>query len=266
MQKDFRNAFGLEGRICVVTGGGSGIGRGIALVFAADGAKVAVLDCNEKGAQETARLVAGAGGEAIAIGCDISDEASVKAAEARVSSKLGKAHVLVNNAGVLQSGNLTDIPIDDWNRLFAINLTGYLLCAQAFVPAMLERGEGSVVHTSSIGARFVTSGLGAYSVTKAAVISMSNLMAAEWGPSGVRSNVILPGLIQTPLSQAAYENPKNVQAREAAIPLGRVGQPDDLAQVALFLASPRSSYVNGAEIMVDGGFSHNVMSLIPRFG
>jgi NAD(P)-dependent dehydrogenase (short-subunit alcohol dehydrogenase family) len=134
-----------------------------------------------------------------------------------------------------------------------------------FGRVMLERGEGAVVHTSSIGARFVTAGLGAYSITKAAVISMSNLFAAEWGPRGVRSNVVLPGLIQTPLSQAAYDNPKNVEARQNAIPLRRVGQPDDLAQVALFLVSPRSGYVNGAEIMVDGGFSHNVMSLIPRF-
>jgi NAD(P)-dependent dehydrogenase (short-subunit alcohol dehydrogenase family) len=265
MQPAYRNAFGLEGRVCVVTGGGSGIGRGTALALAGDGAKVAVLDRNGQGANETLDLMRKAGGEGIALACDISDEAAVHAAGAEVAATLGPVYALVNNAGVLQSGNLTNMPLADWNQLFAINLTGYLICSQVFGKVMLERGEGAVVHTSSIGARFVTGGLGAYSITKAAVISMSNLFAAEWGPHGVRSNVILPGLIQTPLSQAAYDNPKNVEARQNAIPLRRVGQPDDLAQVALFLASPRSGYVNGAEIMVDGGFSHNVMSLIPRF-
>lgn len=265
MELGNRNAFGLEGRVCVISGAGSGIGRGTALALAADGAKVAVLDRNAAGAEETLGLIRKAGSEGIALACDISDQAAVESAGHEVAERLGPAYALINNAAVLQSGNLTDMALDDWNRLFAINLTGYLICSQVFGRMMLDRGEGSVVHTSSIGARFVTGGLGAYSISKAAVISMSNLLAAEWGPKGVRSNVILPGLIQTPFSQAAYEDPRNVEARQNAIPLRRIGQPEDLAQVALFLASPRSGYVNGAEIMVDGGFSHNVMSLIPRF-
>lgn len=265
MHKANHNAFGLADRVCVVTGAGSGIGRGVAQALAGDGAKIAVIDRNLDGAEETLNQIRASGGDGIALGCDISDPVAVQTAGAEVAEKLGPAYALINNAGVLQSGNLTDIDLADWNRLFAVNLTGYLICSQVFGRVMLERGEGSVVHTSSIGARFVTGGLGAYSITKAAVISMSNLFAAEWGPNGVRSNVIMPGLIQTPLSQAAYDDPRNVEARQNAIPLRRVGQPDDLAQVALFLASPRSGYVNGAEIMVDGGFSHNVMSLIPRF-
>lgn len=262
--QEFRNAFGLADKVCVVTGAGGGIGRGIALALSRDGARVAVLDRNQAGAEETAALVEAAGGRAIALACDISDEKAVQAARHSVEERLGAAHALVNNAGVLQSGPLTDMPLADWNRLFAINLTGYLICAQAFVPAMLERGEGSVVHVASIGARFAAPGLGAYSITKAAVLAMSNLLAAEWGPRGVRSNVIMPGLVQTPLSQHLYDDPRNVDNRKAVVPLRRIGQPQDIAEAALFLASPRSSYVNGAELMVDGGLNHAFMGMIPK--
>lgn len=265
MNSAFRNAFGLDGRVCVVTGGGSGIGRQTALEMATEGALVAILDRNAKGAEETLALIRANGGDGLALDCDVSDEAAVHAAGAEVAARLGPTYALVNNAAVLQGGSLTDLPLAEWNRLIAINLTGYLICSQVFVKPMLERGEGSVVHMSSIAARFVTTGLGGYSVVKTAIISMSNLFASEWGPKGVRSNVVLPGMIQTPFSQAAYENPLNVEARKNAVPLRRIGQPEDIAQVALFLASPRSGYLNGAEIMVDGGFSHNIMSLIPRF-
>jgi glucose 1-dehydrogenase len=264
MSQEFRNAFGLEDKVCVVTGAGGGIGRAIALALSQDGASVAVLDRDPAGAEETAALVEAQGGRAIPLACDISDQHAVQAARDSVEDRLGKADALVNNAGVLQTGHLTDMPLADWNRLFAINLTGYLICAQAFVPAMLERGAGSVVHVASIGARFAAAGLGAYSITKAAVVSMSNLLAAEWGPRGVRSNVILPGLIQTPLSQHLYEDPANVEIRKSAVPMRRIGQPQDIAEAALFLASPRSSYVNGAELMIDGGLNHNFMGMIPR--
>lgn len=257
--------FGLAGKTCVVTGAASGIGRGIALALAAEGAAVAVLDRNAEGAAETAALIEAAGHKALAVTCDIAKPDSVIAAATTVAQWLGPVWGLVNSAGVLQSGGLTDLALEDWNHLFAINLTGYLLCSQVFGRQMLAAGGGSVVHVSSIGATHVTTGLGAYSVTKAGVIAMSNLFAAEWGSQGVRSNVILPGLIQTPLAAAAYDSPEKIAIRASAVPLRRVGQPDDLAQVALFLVSPRSAYVTGAEIAVDGGLPHNFMSLIPRF-
>lgn len=265
-QNPERDAFELAGKTCVVTGAASGIGRGIARALAAEGATVAVLDRNAGGAAETVSLIESTGGRAIVLTCDMAEPASITAAAAAVAQQLGPAWGLVNNAAVLQTGGLTDLALEDWNRLCAINLTGYLLCAQAFGRQMLASGGGSVVHVSSIGAKHVTAGLGAYSITKAGVIAMSNLLAAEWGPKGIRSNVILPGLIQTPLAAGAYDSPDKIATRAGAVPLRRVGQPEDLAQVALFLVSPRSAYVSGAEITVDGGLPHNFMSLIPRFG
>lgn len=256
------DGYGLDGRVCVVTGGGSGIGQGIAIALAAEGARVAVLDRNEAGANETLAVLDG--GTGIALACDVTDRSSIEAAAATIAATFGEVDVLVNNAGMIRAGALADLPIEDWNLVLAVNLTACLVCSQVFGAPMRQRGEGALVHISSISADYVTPFTGAYDISKAGVSMLSRQLAVEWGPKGVRSNSVLPGLIYTPMVKAMYDTPGVSERRAAAVPLRRVGQPADIAEAVLFLASPRSSYVNGAEILVDGGFTNNVMSLIPR--
>ncbi|HYZ23009.1 MAG TPA: SDR family oxidoreductase [Rhodopila sp.] len=262
-----RNAewLGLQGRVCVVTGAGGGIGRAVALGVARAGASVVLLDNSGENCRATAEVVERTGATTLALECDIADPASVAAAE-RASQALGPCDILINNAGVLRASPLATVKPEDWNMLLAVNLTGYLLCAQAFGKAMIERGRGAIVHTASIAGSHAQGFSGAYSVSKAGVLMLSRQLAVEWGPYGVRSNVISPGLVRTPMSESFYQDPKISERRAAAIPLGRIGSPEDMADVVLFLASDRASYVNGQEIIVDGGFEHMLMSFVPRPG
>jgi len=257
---------GLAQQVCVVTGAASGIGAAIARSLAAAGAQVALLDRDSAGCEKvTAELVA-EGARAIAVTCDIADEASVQAAAQRVQAELGDCHVLINNAGFLRSGGLADVSLDDWNAVLAVNLTGYLLCARAFSAPMRAAGRGSIVNVASIAGLTPQTGSGAYSASKAGVLLMSRQMAVEWGPQGVRSNAICPGMIRTALSAKFYEEPGFEQKRAAVTASRRVGEPQDIADVALFLASPRSAYVNAAEILVDGGMNSMLMDMVPRPG
>jgi NAD(P)-dependent dehydrogenase (short-subunit alcohol dehydrogenase family) len=257
---------GLEDRVCVVTGGGSGIGRAIVVALAAQGAAVAILDRNEAGAKETAALVAAAGGKALAVACDVSDPAGVEAARSAVRERFGDAHVLVNNAAMSRPAPLATLALADWNALLAVNLTSYFLCSQVFGRAMRANRDGALVHVSSIGADFTIPFGGAYSVAKAGVSMLSAQLAVEWGRDGVRSNAVLPGFIQTPRTQVAYEKPGALERRSEAVPSRRIGRPDEIAEAVVFLASPHASYVNGAELVVDGGFTKNLLSLIPGSG
>ena len=260
---------GLAGRVCVVTGSGSGMGRAIALALAKEGAKVAVLDLNTAGATETAAMITGNGGQAVALICDTADAASVAQAAARSATALGLCDVLVNNAGILRPGPLDTLALDLWNKVLAVNLTGYFICAQAFGRQMRDKKStagGAMVHSASIAADHATANAGAYSVAKAGIQMLSRQLAVEWGVHGIRSNVVNPGLIVTPMSQAFYDQPGVTQRRSQAVPVGRVGAPEDIAQAVVFLASDRAAYINGQEIAVDGGFTRMLMSLIPRAG
>jgi NAD(P)-dependent dehydrogenase (short-subunit alcohol dehydrogenase family) len=167
---------------------------------------------------------------------------------------------------MLRAGPLATVRLEDWNLLLAVNLTGYLLCARAFGKAMIERGRGAIVHTASIAGSNAQGFSGAYSVSKAGVLMLSKQLEVEWGPHGVRSNAVSPGLVRTPMRERFYQDANVTERRAAVIPLGRIGSPDDMAQVALFLASDRAGFVNGQEIIVDGGFEHMLMILVPRPG
>jgi len=261
-----RDWLGLGDRVCVVTGAASGIGRETAIQLAAVGARVVAIDRNANGCARTAEEVRKAGIPALALECDVTEADSVSAAADRALAEFGRCDVLVNNAGILQPGRLEALSLSYWNGLLQINLTGYLLCSQAFGRDMLARGSGVLVHIASIAAWQPQAMSGAYSASKAAVAMLSRQLAFEWGPRRIRSNSISPGLVRTPLSESFYQAPGVKERREAIVPLRAIGGPLDIANVVVFLASSRAGYVTGQDIVVDGGLSQTLMSHVPRPG
>jgi NAD(P)-dependent dehydrogenase (short-subunit alcohol dehydrogenase family) len=258
---------GLEGRVCVVTGAAGGIGGEIARELAAVGAKVALLDRDGAGARAFALDIAASGARAIGVQCDITDEASVTAAADTVAAELGRCDVLVNNAAAIYAGALMDVKLDKWNQLLAVNLNGFLQCAQVFGRQMIAHGGGgAIVHVASISGSIPQPYSGAYSVSKAGVKMLSRLLAVELGEHRIRSNVVSPAMVRTPMSEAFYQDKDVLQRREAIVPAGRISGPRDVAEAVLFLASDRSSYINGQDILVDGGLSQAFLTLIPRPG
>lgn len=248
---------GLEGKRAVVTGAAGGIGKAIAAAFAQNGAQVFLLDLNCEAIEASANEIGGT-----ALVCDVTEAGSVAAAVDFV----GSADVLVNNAAFLSPGNLDEVDITAWQKMLDVNLTGYLRCAQGFGASMLARGEGAIVHVGSISGNHQQAFSNAYSASKAAVSMLSRQLAFEWGPRGVRSNVVAPGLVRTALSEAFYADPNTKAAREKVVPLRRIGRVQDIADAVVFFASDRASYISGQEIIVDGGYAQTLMSHVPRPG
>lgn len=191
-----------------------------------------------------------AAGRAAAITCDIGDEHIVERAADRVSEVLGTPRVLVNNAAVLEGGSLLDVDLQVWQRVLDINLTEYLLCTRVFGRQMRDARVGSIVHVSSIGGRLPQTGGGAYCVSETGVRMMSQVLALELGGCGVRSNVVSPAMVATPMREASYRDPEWRAQRSAMVPSGRIGRPSDIANAVLWLAGDASSYVNGQELVV----------------
>jgi NAD(P)-dependent dehydrogenase (short-subunit alcohol dehydrogenase family) len=249
-----------------VTGAAGSIGAEIAREVAAAGACVALLDREGERAQLVAEEITQTGSRAMGVQCDVTSRDSIVDAAKIVSDHFGLCSILINNAAALNPGRLIDLPLDKWNELLAINLTGYLLCSQIFGQQMIARSEGTIIHISSLSGHLPQPYSGAYSVSKAGVKMLSQLLAVELGEHRIRSNVVSPGMIRTPMSEMIYENPEVLRLREEIVPAHRISQPIDIAEIVLYLASNRSSYINGQDIVVDGGLSQMLLGLIPRPG
>ena len=252
----------LEGKTAVVTGASGGIGQAICDALAAEGVRVVLLDRDTGRAEEQANAL---GGGAFALRCDLSKPDEVAEAAARVEVE-GGADILVNSAAILRPGTLDTLSEADWSAMLSVNLTGYFTASQAFGRGMLARGRGAIVHIASISGHQPQPASGAYSASKAATVMLSRQLAYEWGPRGVRSNCVSPGLVMTPMSAAFYADADIKARRESMVPLRRIATPQDMADVTLFLTSDRASYVTGQEIVVDGGLSQSLMGLVPRPG
>ena len=249
----------LDGHIAAVTGGGSGIGRAIALGYAREGAQVVVLDVNGDAAAEVAGEIRESGGKAQSFSLDVTDRDACRAIAAEVVSKIGKISILVNCAGINRRNAFTaaaDAVIKDWQDIMAVNLNGVFNVTHAFLD-QLRATKGRIVNIASIQA-FVhvrTPNSPAYTTSKHGVLGFTRALAAELGKDGVRVNAIGPGLIETPLNaQARANNPGLVQIFLDHTPLGRTGKPEDIVGPAIFLASDLSAYVTGSIVMADGGY------------
>ncbi|HEY9496473.1 MAG TPA: 3-oxoacyl-ACP reductase family protein [Intrasporangium sp.] len=243
----------LEGKIAIVTGGARGLGRGIAERLAAEGAVVVVTDVNAEGAQQTATEL---GASAVGVGCDVSDYDSVEAMVADVKDRYGRIDVLVNNAGWDKAAPFLDLERDLWPRIIGINLVGVLNTSKAVLPIMAEQGSGSVVNISSDAGRVGSSGEAVYSAAKGGVIAFTKSMAREMARKQVRVNVVCPGPSDTQLfAEFAGDNDKLREALTKAIPLRRLGQPEDVAGAVAYFASDDSTYVTGQTVSVSGGLT-----------
>lgn len=258
---------GLAGRVCVVTGAGSGIGAGAARVLAGQGALVAVLDRDGKSASEVAADIERSGGRAIAVVGDVTQEASIASAAEQVMRQLGACQVLVNNAALVlgSTGDLMGTNLAQWNQMLAVNLTGSLICTRAFAAQMIEaESGGSIINVSSICGHVPRPNGGAYSPSKAALMMMSRMLAIELAENRIRCNSVSPAWVRTPASEATYLDPVIGENRRKLVPAGRISIADDLGNVIAFMASDRSNYINGQDILVDGGLSQTLMNLLPK--
>jgi NAD(P)-dependent dehydrogenase (short-subunit alcohol dehydrogenase family) len=247
----------LSGKVALITGAGMGIGREASLLFAEHGARVIVADINHQAADETVALVQAAGGEAIAVSGDVALEADVKRLVAEGVQAYKALHILYNNAGVLwKDRDRSVLETDDthWERVIAINLKSVFWVTKYGIPHLQQAGGGSIIMVGSVSALAgFTRAQDAYTAAKGGLISLNKSLAIQFAKDNIRSNIIHPGIIDTPL-QAPYLTEALRKEFETGIPLGRIAHPREIASVALFLASDESSYMTGAELVVDGGF------------
>ncbi|HXU91544.1 MAG TPA: glucose 1-dehydrogenase [Methylomirabilota bacterium] len=248
----------LRGKVALITGAGAGIGRDASVLFAEEGARVVVADIDRAAAAETVNKVAAAGGQAVAVTGDVAVEADVQRMIAEGVKKFGELHILYNNAGVLwKDRDRSVLETDDtwWNRVMAINLKSVFWVTKHGIPQLRMAGGGSIVMMGSVSALAgFTRAQDAYTAAKGALISLTKSLAIQFARDKIRCNVIHPGIVDTPL-QAPYLTDAIRKEFETGIPLGRIAQPREIASVALFLASDESSFMTGAELVVDGGFT-----------
>jgi NAD(P)-dependent dehydrogenase (short-subunit alcohol dehydrogenase family) len=243
-------------RVSVVTGGASGMGRGIALRLAADGNAVAVLDLDADAAAATAQEIEAAGGKALGAAVDVSDRAAVDAAMDRVRAELGPIGIVVTSAGFDTFESFTDITAELWTRMLEVNLTGTFHCIQSAIPDMIEAGWGRIVTISSSSAQSGANRMAHYVASKGGVIALTKALAVEYAPSGITVNTIPPGFIDTPMARRAEARGDlpSIDAVAARTPVRRAGTPEDIAAACGFLCSEEAGYITGQALNVNGGW------------
>jgi NAD(P)-dependent dehydrogenase (short-subunit alcohol dehydrogenase family) len=240
----------------LVTGGGSGIGRAAALLFAQEGGRLVVVDQDENEAQATAKSIREAGGEALAIGADVSREADCRGMVERALAAYGRLHVAFNNAGVGASGfAVADEEEMAWDRLIAVNLKGIFLAMKYEIPAMVGAGGGAIVNTASVAGLVGERGIGAYAASKHGVVGLTRTAALDYIGQGVRINAVCPGATRTRMLASWFQDPKVEQFILSRHPIGRIAEPEEIARAVLFLASDDASFVVGQALAVDGGLT-----------
>jgi NAD(P)-dependent dehydrogenase (short-subunit alcohol dehydrogenase family) len=258
------SAMRLEGKVCFVTGGASGMGRLAAAMFCAEGARVAVADVNADACEQAAAEARGrkaGSGDAFAVPCDVTRDAAVREAIAATVKRCGALHVLYNNAGIMMAEDRSVVDTEEWvwDRTLAVNLKGIYLCCRHGIPEMIRSGGGSVINIASFVALLGCSvPQDAYTASKGAVIALTKSLAVQFASRGVRSNAICPGPIETPLlTEWLLKDPEARRVRLARNPTGRFGRPEDIVNAGVFLASDESAWTNGAVLVIDGGITSN---------
>ena len=244
--------YGFEGKVALVTGAGSGIGRATALGFAASGASVIVSDVNDEGGAETVSLIEKSGGKATYFRCDVSDADAVDSMMNEAVSKYGRLGFAHNNAG-LSSPSADEWEQSTWSRTVSVNLDGVMHCMRAAARAMLQNGGGAIVNTASIAGIVGNASQPAYVATKHAVIGLTKHGALKWAKDGIRVNAVCPGVIETAMTEEVARIPQYRAAMEGMTPLGRMGRPEEVSSAVLWLCSDQASFVTGHPLVVDGG-------------
>ena len=251
----------LQDRVCIITGAGSGMGRVAARMFAAEGAAVVVAEFDAPAGGETVRLVTEAGGRASLVQVDVSNEADAKTMVDHAVATYGRVDCLYNNAGIMPEPDhsVIDTDVATWDRVMAVNVRGVFLGCKYAIPGMVAQGSGSIINVSSFVALLGCSNpQDAYTASKGAVLALTRSLAVQFGPQGVRSNAILPGPVETPLLMDwLVKDEEAKRVRLARNPTGRFGRPEEIVQMAIYLASDESRWTNGASMVIDGGISVN---------
>lgn len=248
----------VEGKVALVTGGGSGIGRATALAFAREGAKVVVADVVVAGGQETARMITAAGGDATFVQVDVAKAADVEALIKKTVAAYGRLDCAFNNAGIEgeMRARTADASEENWNRVIAINLKGVWLCLKAEIPQMLKQGGGAIVNTASVAGLVGGVGASAYVASKHGVNGLTKTAALEYAKQGIRVNAVCPGGIRTPmLERIMGDNPRASEKIAALEPVGRLGKPEEIAEAVVWLCSDAASFVTGLPMAVDGAMT-----------
>ena len=249
----------LKGKVALITGAGMGQGREAALLFARESARVVVCDVNGRAGNDTVKAITRKGGQAVFVECDVGVESDVERAVAMGVKRFRALHILYNNAGVLwkdRDKSVLETKESDWDRVQAINLKGPFFVTKHGIPHLLRAGSGSIINVGSVSALAgFTAAQDSYTSAKGALISLTRSLAIQFARQNVRCNIIHPGIIETPMQAPYLKDPAKRRSFEEGIPLGRIAHPREIAYVALFLASDESSYVTGAEIPADGGFT-----------